>query len=99
MPSPLQLHAQRLQEGQTVQFRPRGDSMTPRIHSGDLVTVSPDVSDLQVGDIVLCRVKGNYYLHLISAKLPRGRYQISNNQGHVNGNASAVFGKVIRVER
>ncbi len=99
MPSPLEFQAQRLQQGHTVEFRPRSDSMRPRIDSGDLVTVSPDVSDLRVGDIVLCKVRGNYFLHLISAILPNGRYQISNNHGHTNGAASAIFGKVVKVER
>jgi hypothetical protein len=47
----------RLKTGQTVAFRPRGQSMTGKIESGQLCTVEPiaDVSVLQVGDIVLCR--------------------------------------------
>ena len=31
----------RLQAGETVQFRPRGDSMSGRIESGQLCTVAP----------------------------------------------------------
>ena len=48
-----------LQRGETVSFRPRGNSMTPRIESGQLCTVEPvDITDLKKGDIVLCRISG-----------------------------------------
>jgi len=53
---------------------------------------------LKVGDIVLCKVKGSQYLHLISA-IDKDRFQISNNKGFVNGwiNKNAVYGKLVRV--
>lgn len=90
-----------LKEGKTVQFRPRGNSMTGKISSGQLCTVEPikDFSSLSKGDIVLCKVGGNQYLHLISA-ISGERFQISNNHGFVNGwtNAKNVFGKLIKVE-
>lgn len=90
----------KLQAGETVSFRPRGNSMTPRIQSGQLCTVAPVVAqDLAVGDIVLCKVQGSEYLHLVSA-LKDGRVQISNNHGRVNGWASpkSVFGRLLRVD-
>jgi len=92
-------HMMKLDKGITVQFRPRGNSMKPRINSGDLVTVSPDIQNLKVGDIVLCKVKGCQLLHLISA-VQGNRYQISNNSGHVNGwiSINAIFGKVIDIQ-
>ena len=34
-------HIEKLKAGQTVQFRPRGHSMTPKIKSGELCTVEP----------------------------------------------------------
>ncbi len=92
-------HIERLQKGETVSFRPHGNSMTPRIHSGQLVTVSPKIEDVGVGDVVLCRCNGKQYCHLVTA-IRGDRFQISNNHGHVNGwvGRPAIFGKIIRVE-
>ncbi|MEM7559046.1 MAG: hypothetical protein AAF394_07975 [Planctomycetota bacterium] len=91
----------KLQNGETVQFRPRGNSMAGKIESGELCTVEPiaDHSELKVGDIVLCKVIGTQYLHLIKAIQGR-RFQIGNNRGRINGWVSqgAVFGKCVRVE-
>jgi hypothetical protein len=56
-------HIARLQDGETVQFRPRGNSMQGKIESGQLCTVEPvDTATLKVGDIVLCKVNGKQYL-------------------------------------
>src|SRR6516162_6497419 len=58
----------KLGRGETVQFRPRGNSMAGKIDSGQLCTVVPaKIEDLKVGDIVLCKVNGFQYLHLIKA--------------------------------
>jgi hypothetical protein len=58
----------RLQNGETVQFRPRGNSMQGKIESGQLCTVEPVVpATLEAGDIVLCKVNGKQYLHLVKA--------------------------------
>ncbi|MEM7245449.1 MAG: S24/S26 family peptidase [Acidobacteriota bacterium] len=93
-------HVARLKEGETVRFRPRGDSMRPKILSGQLCTVAPAVEgELDVGDIVLCKVKGHQYLHLIKA-IQGPRYLIGNNRGHVNGwiTLNSIFGKLLSVE-
>lgn len=59
--------------------------MTPRIKSGQEVTISPvGDANLTVGMVVLSKVKGRHFLHLISA-IDVDRVQISNNHGHVNG--------------
>ena len=90
----------RLQAGETVQFRPRGASMSGRIESGQLCTVAPaDPAVLAVGDIVLCKVRGMQYLDLIKA-IRGGRFQIGNNRGRINGwvTAASIYGKCIRVE-
>jgi hypothetical protein len=90
----------KLQAGETVSFRPRGASMKGKIESGQLCTVTPvDGSTLAVGDIVLCKVRGNEYLHLIKA-INGPRFQIGNNRGLVNGwsGANSIFGKCIRIE-
>lgn len=92
-------HIANLKAGQTVKFRPHGNSMTGIINNGDLVTVEPLKDTVLVeGDAVLCRVNGSQYVHLITAIGSDGRYQISNNHGHVNGWTKAVYGKVISVE-
>ncbi len=86
-----------------VSFRPRGNSMQGKINSGALVTLIPPRVAPVVGDIVLCKVKGKQYLHLVTAlKSDGGKrlYQISNNKGHVNGwiRLEAIYGKVISIE-
>jgi hypothetical protein len=59
----------------------------PLIRSRQLVTVAPvDPAELEVDDIVLAKVAGTVYLHLVSAiDRGAGRVQISNNRGRVNG--------------
>ncbi len=89
----------KLQAGETVSFRPRGNSMAPRIKSGQLCTVQPfDAGALQPGDIVLCRVRGQEYLHLVKA-IQGDRFQIGNNRGRINGwvTRSGIFGKCVAV--
>jgi len=90
----------RLQAGETVEFRPRGDSMQGKVESGQLCTVEPvDPETLAVGDVVLCKVNGRQYLHLVKA-IQGGRYQIGNNRGRVNGwvSAGGIYGRCTRVE-
>jgi SOS-response transcriptional repressor LexA len=96
-------HIEKLRQGETVKFRPRGNSMTGRINDGDLVTVEPinESTELKVGDAVLCKVSGAEYLHLIKAVGQDGRFQIGNNKGGINGwtPRSSVFGRCISVEK
>lgn len=91
----------KLKDGETVAFRPRGHSMKGKIESGQLCTVEPILigSTLEKGDIVLCKVNGNEYLHLIKA-IQGSRFQIGNNRGGINGwiGANSIFGKCVRVE-
>lgn len=92
-------HITRLALGETVSFRPRGHSMVGKIASGQLCTVTPELGDLAVDDIVLCRVSGNQYLHLIKA-IQGERFQIGNNRGGINGwiTRRQIFGRLIAVE-
>ena len=92
-------HIQRLQRGEIVQFRPRGNSMSGKIESGQLCTVEPvRVEDVRVGEIVLCKVNGTDYLHLVKA-VQGGRVLIGNNKGRINGWTRNVYGRLVRVER
>ncbi|MFD6157168.1 hypothetical protein ACFWF7_05470 [Nocardia sp. NPDC060256] len=60
--------AVRVAGGATVRIRPAGSSMVPLIRSRQLVTIAPaDPAKLAVGDIVLARVSGTVYLHLVTA--------------------------------
>lgn len=88
---------EKLRRGETVAIRPQGNSMTPRIQSGQLVTIVPATLDeVEVGDVVLSKVKGMYRLHMISGHKD-GRVQISNSKGHVNGWTKIIHGKVLGV--
>ena len=73
--------------------------MVGKISSGDLCTVAP-LADaaLAAGDIVLCRVSGNQYLHLVKA-IQGERYQIGNNRGGINGwiTRRQIFGRLLSV--
>lgn len=93
-------YIEKLRAGDEVQFRPRGHSMTGRIESGDLVTVRPvDTTTLEVGDIVLCKVRGTEYLHIV--KGTKGdEFLIGNNRGRINGwiSGKQIFGKCVSVE-
>jgi phage repressor protein C with HTH and peptisase S24 domain len=93
-------HVADLKSGKTVQFRPKGNSMQPKISSGNLVTVEPARHPLEKGDIVFCKVKGNFYVHLVEAVMPGFRYKICNNKNHTNGTIGQdqIFGKVTKVE-
>ena len=93
-------YIQKLRDGETVQFRPRGNSMSGRVESGQLVTVEPvtDTHALRPGDIVLCKVQGREYLHLVQKVGQDGQVLIGNNRGHTNGWTRTVYGKCVKVE-
>lgn len=95
-------YIEKLQAGAAVQFRPRGHSMTGRVNDGQLVTVGPvEISALEVGDVVLCKVHGKQYLHLVKAlRGPKWSrtVQIGNNKGYVNGWTTQVYGRLMKVE-
>ncbi|MDT0267386.1 hypothetical protein RM844_13930 [Streptomyces sp. DSM 44915] len=94
--------AGRVAGGATVTFRPSGSSMVPLILGRQQVVVAPvDPTRLTVGDIVLDRVAGTVYLHLVSSLDPPGkRVRISDNRGRVNGWTShdRIFGSCLAVD-
>jgi hypothetical protein len=64
----LDAATQRVAAGATVELRPSGSSMVPLIRSRQRVIVVPvDPAKVEVGDIVLARVAGAVYLHLVVA--------------------------------
>jgi len=89
---------ERLQNGETFITSEKGGSMTPLIKSGQDHELSPTtIDDIEVGDIVYCKVKGNFYTHLVKAKDPKKGCQIGNNKGNINGWTKQVYGKVTKI--
>jgi hypothetical protein len=94
-------HIERLQQGETIQFRPKGHSMTGLVNSGDLVTVIPrNERHPEKGDIVLCKVRSSQYLHLVRA-VDGNRIQIGPRRGRPNGwtSLAQIYGYCTNVEK
>lgn len=91
---------QKLQNGETIEkYKEAGNSMLPIIKSRQPVTLEPVIGkELKGKDIVFCKVRGNYYTHLISA-IKGEQYQISNNHKHINGwvTKNAIYGIVTKI--
>lgn len=88
-----------LQQGFNTIIRLHGNSMAGLVESGSKVILRPvDMSELKIGDIVLCKVKGNQYLHLVKA-INQGRVLIGNNRGGINGWTRAVYGIATKIEK
>lgn len=88
---------QKLLAGETVIVKGKGNSMTPKLKSGEAVIVEPITPDtiIKKRDIVLCKVKGHIYLHLVTG-ISGDMYKISNNHGHDNGWTRQIYGKYTR---
>lgn len=74
--------------------------MSPRILSGALVRLEPlGERPPAVGEVVLVRVSGTVYLHLVKA-VNAGRVQIGNNRGRINGwtGVDKVYGRAVRID-
>lgn len=84
--------------GRKAVIRPRGNSMTPLVRSGEEVRLEPisPQDPIAVGDIVLVKVRGRVYLHLVRG-VDEARFQIANNRGHVNGwvGRRAIYGRKV----
>lgn len=92
-------YIEKLLRGETVSFRARGTSMEGKISNGQTVTIVPITDEIAVDDIVLCKVRGKQFLHLVKAIRGDGQYQIGNNRGFINGwiNKKSIFGKCIAI--
>ncbi len=91
--------AEKLKSGLTGKITGYGQSMTPILKNGQSVICEPvkDDTKLNKKDIVLCKVKGHYYLHLIWAIRNDKEYLIGNNRGRPNGwvSRNQIYGKVV----
>ena len=89
---------EKLAKGENATLTPHGSSMKGKVDDGDTVIVAPGAEKLEVGQIVLVKVSGNVYLHLIKA-VQGDRYQIGNNRGGINGwvGRNAIYGVAIAI--
>ena len=88
-----------LQKGEIVIIKPAGNSMKGKVESGSKVTVEPiELDKIVIGDIVLCKVTGKQYLHLVKA-IDNKRFLIGNNRGGTNGWTRTIYGKAINIEK
>jgi hypothetical protein len=89
---------ERLQKGETFITSEKGNSMSPIIKSGQDHKLAPaKLEDCKEGDIVYCKVHGNFYTHFVKAKNNDKGLLIGNNKGFVNGWTKQVYGKVIEI--
>jgi len=89
-----------LQGGNSLITSEKGNSMSPIIKSGQKHEVTPITDwkkEISVDDIVYCKVKGNFYTHLVKAKNDDKGCLIGNNKGGINGWTKQIFGKVTQI--
>lgn len=88
----------KLKAGETIISKEPGNSMTPILKSRQPVRIAPcQLKELRIGDVVYCKVRGNYYTHKVYALNDKRGVQIGNNHGHINGWTKNVYGKVIEI--
>jgi len=89
---------EKLQNGESFTTSEKGNSMSPLLKSGQEHILAPATwEEVEKGDVVYCKVKGNFYTHLVKAKNDTKGCQIGNNKGGTNGWTRQVFGKVIEI--
>ena len=72
--------------------------MLPLIRSRQPVKIVPTTwENVEIGDIVYCKVKGNYYTHLVKAINKDKGCLIGNNRGGINGWTKRIFGKITEI--
>lgn len=89
---------EKLLNGETFVTKEKGNSMIPLIKSNQEHRLAPvKIEDVEVDDIVYCKVRKNYYTHLVKAKDATKGCLIGNNRGGINGWTTKIYGKVIEV--
>jgi len=94
----LNWKVEKLLNGETIVSKEPGNSMTPIIKSREPVMLEPVTwEECKIGDIVYCKVKGNFYTHLVKGKNDKRGVLIGNNHGRINGWTKNVYGRVIHI--
>jgi hypothetical protein len=91
---------EKLQKGETIITSEKGNSMSPLIKSKQkhkLKPVKDWKKEIEPGDIVYCKVRGNFYTHLVKAKQEAHGCLIGNNKGGINGWTTQIYGKVTEI--
>ena len=89
---------ERLNKEKTIITSEKGNSMLPHIKSGQKHRLQAcTIDDVEVNDIVYCKVRGNMYTHLVWAKNDVKGCLIGNMKGYKNGWTKEIYGKVIEV--
>ncbi len=95
-----------LGSGQAVRFLVRGKSMHPEVRDGEMVTVvAVRPEDVEVGDIILYRLREGALAHRVIGKEERAGRPVLILRGDASASPDApvepsqVSGKVVSVER
>lgn len=84
--------------GESFATSEKGNSMQPLINSGQEHILSPVIwQNCEVGDVVYCKVRGNFYTHLVKSKNNNTGLLIGNNKGGINGWTKQVYGRVSKI--
>lgn len=94
----MNINIEKLLNGESVINKEPGNSMLPILKSKQPVRLNPITwEECEVDDIVLCKVRGNVYTHLVKGKNDKRGLLIGNNHGHINGWTKTVYGKVVEI--
>lgn len=86
-----------LESGKIGEMKCFGNSMTPIIKSGSLLTFESK-SEYEIGDVVFCKIKGRFIdAHKVIKKDVEKGYLIANNHGYENGWTKKIYAKVIKI--
>lgn len=89
---------ERLQKEKVIITKEKGNSMLPKIKSNQEHKLQAcTIDDVEIGDIVYCKVSGRYYTHLVYAKNAEKGCLIGNMSGFKNGWTKQIYGKVIEI--
>ena len=89
---------EKLLAGETIISKEPGNSMLPIIKSKQPVEIEPATwENVNIDDIVYCKVKSAFYTHLVKAKDPIKGVLIGNNKGGINGWSKQVYGKITKI--
>lgn len=89
---------EKLLSGETIISKEPGNSMMPIIKSRQPVKLTPITwYQCEIGDIIYCKVHGNFFTHLVKGKDQNKGLLIGNNKGHINGWTKQVYGKVTAI--